>query len=133
MKNRTNESHLSRYLSLSAFQNERLFHEMKDAYHNGRLGMDPSQFWYKGELGFFDFYVIPLAKKLRECGVFGVSCDEFLNYAETNRSEWEAKGEAIVKEYTLQVGKKKDVSVKSATCIDPVPPKPDRIPRSPAA
>lgn len=38
-------------------------------------------FWYKGELGFFDNYIIPLAKKLKDCGVFGVSSDEFLNYA----------------------------------------------------
>jgi hypothetical protein len=28
------------------------------------------------EIGFFDFYIIPLAKKLKECGVFGVSSDE---------------------------------------------------------
>lgn len=38
-----------------------------------------------GELGFFDNYVIPLAKKLKECGVFGVSSDEYLNYALENR------------------------------------------------
>jgi hypothetical protein len=34
---------------------------------------DPSTFWYQGELGFFDNYIIPLAKKLKECNVFGVS------------------------------------------------------------
>ncbi|MHA7865792.1 hypothetical protein, partial [Flagellimonas marinaquae] len=38
------------------------------------------------------------AKKLKECGVFGVSSDEFLNYATMNRSEWESKGEEIVAE-----------------------------------
>jgi hypothetical protein len=32
--------------------------------------------WYKGEIGFLDFYIIPLAKKLKDCGVFGVSSDE---------------------------------------------------------
>jgi hypothetical protein len=26
---------------------------------------DPSDFWYKGEMGFFDFYIIPLAKSSR--------------------------------------------------------------------
>jgi len=30
-------------------------------------------------------YIIPLAKKLKDCGVFGVSSDEYLNYAEKNR------------------------------------------------
>ena len=59
---------------------------------------DPSEFWYKGEIGFFDFYIIPLAKKLKECGVFGVSCDEYLNYAEQNRREWEERGEEITAE-----------------------------------
>ena len=51
---------------------------------------------YKGEIGFFDFYVIPLAKKLKECGVFGVSSGECLNYATKNKQEWEAKGAKIV-------------------------------------
>jgi hypothetical protein len=41
--------------------------------------------WYEGELGFFDFYIIPLAKKLKDCGVFGVSSGEYLGYAMTNR------------------------------------------------
>ena len=53
--------------------NERLFEELYKAYKCGRSEKDPSEFWYKGEMGFFDFYIIPLAKKLKECGVFGVS------------------------------------------------------------
>jgi hypothetical protein len=62
----------------------------------GDLIRIPSEFWYCGEIGFFDFYIIPLAKKLRDCGVFGVSSDEYLNYAEKNRVEWEQRGEEIV-------------------------------------
>ena len=58
---------------------------------------DPSINWYNGELGFFDYYLIPLAKKLEECGVFGVSSDEYLDYAIANRNEWERKGHDIVK------------------------------------
>lgn len=65
--------------------NERLFEEMYKAFHDGRAEKDPSEFWYTGEMGFFDFYIIPLAKKLSECGVFGVSSDEYLNYAVRNR------------------------------------------------
>ena len=37
-----------------------------------------------------------MAKKLKECGVFGVSSDEYLNYALENRREWAAKGEDVV-------------------------------------
>jgi hypothetical protein len=40
--------------------------------------------------------VIPLAKKLNECGVFGVSSAEYLNYAIENRDEWERKGKEII-------------------------------------
>jgi 3'5'-cyclic nucleotide phosphodiesterase len=76
--------------------NKRLFLEMTKAYRDGRMGSDPACFWYEGELGFFDNYVLPLAKKLKECGVFGVSSDEFLNYAEQNRSEWAERGQEIV-------------------------------------
>ena len=48
--------------------------------------------------GFFDFYIIPLTRKLKECGVFGVSSDEYLNYALKNREEWELRGEEVVLE-----------------------------------
>ena len=54
--------------------------------------------------GFFDFYVIPLAKKLKDCSVFGVSSDEYLNYAEQNRTEWEAKGQQQVAMYLEKYG-----------------------------
>jgi hypothetical protein len=83
--------------------NERLFKELYFAFKAGRMGMDPSTFWYKGELGFFDNYIIPLAKKLKECNVFGVSSDEYLNYALQNRAEWEQCGEEIVAEMMSQL------------------------------
>ena len=65
------------------------------SYLSGRSEKDPSKGWYEGELWFFDFYVIPLARKLEECGVFGVSSDEYLNYALQNRNEWERKGRDV--------------------------------------
>jgi len=77
--------------------NERLFREMYQAYVAGRGGeKDPTIGWYNGELWFFDNYVIPLAKKLEECGVFGVSSAECLDYAMENREQWQKKGEEIV-------------------------------------
>ena len=79
-------------------RNERLFAEMYAAFKHGRMAKDPATFWYQGELGFFDNYVIPLAKKLEECQVFGVCSDECLNYATTNRKEWESKGQEVVAE-----------------------------------
>ena len=104
---------------------------MYTAYKNGRAEKDPSEFWYKvrhgwiwqyhafkyeviihcfhcflfakGEIGFFDFYVIPLAKKLKDCGVFGVSSAEYLRYAEQNRKEWEARGQDMVASFMEKI------------------------------
>ena len=100
---------------------------MYHAYKQGRSPTNPADFWAKGEIGFFDFYMyvaerfvmlsftfvsnpfslppsvfnnnsIPLAKKLKDCGVFGVSSDEYLKYAESNRKEWEQRGASVVSE-----------------------------------
>lgn len=78
--------------------NERFFHECYQAYKNGRAEKNPADGWYEGEIGFFDYYIIPLAKKLKDCGVFGVSSDEYLNYALRNRQEWESRGQEIISE-----------------------------------
>lgn len=86
--------------------NERLFLEIYQAYLDGRIDQDPSENWYKGEIGFFDYYIIPLARKLETCGIFGVSSDEYLQYATNNRTEWVEKGEAIVQGYLASVGRK---------------------------
>ena len=89
--------------------NERFFKECYGAYKAGRSPTDPSIGWYKGEIGFFDFYVIPLAKKLESCGVFGVSSHEYLNYALANRDEWARKGEQIVETYLEKCGVSQDI------------------------
>jgi hypothetical protein len=90
-------SHTMQHWNVFRKWNQRLFEEMYKAYVDGRSEKDPSEFWYRGEIGFFDFYIIPLAKRLQECGVyFGVSGDEYLDFAQKNRQEWEIKGEAIV-------------------------------------
>eukprot|EP00980_Cylindrotheca_fusiformis_P001232 scaffold331_cov117-Cylindrotheca_fusiformis.AAC.10 len=66
------------------------------AFDNGRADANPANTWYKGEIDFFDFYIIPLANKLKDCGVFGVSSHEYLNYAEQNRKEWALNGKTVV-------------------------------------
>ena len=72
--------------------------ECYQAFKEGRADTDPSEGWYKGEIGFFDFYIIPLARKLKDCGVFGVSSDEYLNYALKNRQEWVDRGQEVLSE-----------------------------------
>jgi len=96
-------AHTMQHFDVFRKWNERLFREMYLAFLSGRSDKDPSEFWYKGEIGFFTFYIIPLTKKLKDCGVFGVSSDEYLNYAENNLQIWEAKGEEIVRELQEKV------------------------------
>lgn len=96
-------SHTMQHFHIYRKWNEKLFMEMYKAFIQGRTKKDPTEGWYKGELGFFDFYIIPLAKKLEECGVFGVSSHEYLSYAQQNRAEWEQKGMQIVEEYKAKV------------------------------
>ena len=78
--------------------NERLFMERFEAYKKGRADKNPADSWYEEEIDFFDSYVIPLSKKLRDCGVFGPTSDENLTYAQNNRSMWVKDGVSIVKE-----------------------------------
>ena len=88
--------------------NEKFFRECYRAYKSGRADVDPSINWYKGEIGFFDFYVIPLAKKLDDCGVFGVSSHEYLNYATANRDEWIRDGDELVKQFAEKYNKREE-------------------------
>jgi hypothetical protein len=101
-------SHTMQHWHVYRKWNTLLFHEMCLAYQYGRMKANPCDFWYEGELKFFDNYIIPLAQKLKECNVFGVSSDEYLNYAEKNRAEWEVRGQEIVAEMIadLQISKK---------------------------
>jgi 3'5'-cyclic nucleotide phosphodiesterase len=92
-------SHCMQHWAIYLKWNENLFQEQYDAYNAGRSATNPADYWYAGELSFFDNYVLPLAKKLKSCGIFGVSSVEYLDYAVQNRNEWAAQGHKIVAEY----------------------------------
>ena len=72
--------------------NRRLYTELSKGHREGRGVFDPRNGWYKGEIGFFDFYIIPLAKKLKDCGVFGSAATEYLDHALEIRRRWEEEG-----------------------------------------
>ena len=96
-------SHTMQHWHIYRKWNELFYFECYDAYAKGRSMVDPTDTWYQGELDFYDYYIIPLAKKLKECGVFGVSSTEYLQYATSNRSEWESRGKEIVAEMKERV------------------------------
>ncbi|CAB9513750.1 Receptor-type guanylate cyclase gcy [Seminavis robusta] len=108
-------SHCMQHWKVYQKWNERLFREMAMAFDEGRLSSDPRDGWYKGELWFYDNYIIPLAKKLAECKVFGVSSDEYLNYAMENRKEWARKGEQVVKDMADRYQKRKELEIGGLT------------------
>lgn len=95
-------SHTMQHWHIYQKWNERLFEEMYSAFQVRRGDKDPSLGWFKSELWFFDNYIIPLARKLKECKVFGAASDECLQYAIENRNEWEAKGEEIVEGFVAK-------------------------------
>lgn len=50
---------------------------------------------------------------MNDCGVFGVSSDEYLNYAKQNRKHWAISGDRIVEEFKCRYHERKDESKKA--------------------
>ena len=74
-----------------------------------------------GRAWLFVFYIIPLAKKLKRCGVFGVASDEYLNYAVRNRKEWHDRGQQVVEEMIQAIAPTKPASTSFQTETEAIP------------
>ena len=92
-------AHTMQHWSVYLKWNERLFREMTKLYKQGRMGKDPLQGWYEGEIKFFEGVVIPLAKRLGQCHVFGVSSNECLDNAEKNLTQWKRQGKLVLESF----------------------------------
>lgn len=94
------------------YWNGRLYREQRQSFDAKSSGdkdgqEDPSIGWYQGEIGFFTFYIIPLAERLEHCCLGSVG-DRSLHYgsdiqisslsknAKRNRMEWELEGKEAV-------------------------------------
>ena len=95
----SNIAHTMQHFQVYRKWNFRLFCEMYTAFQEGRSQEDPSKSWYEKELSFFDDHVIPLAKKLKDCEVFGVLATECVNNSIENRNEFAEFGQEMVYEY----------------------------------
>ena len=87
-------SHTMQHFSTFAKWNTHLYHEVLAAYNCGRTNTiatpdirHPKENWYESQIGFFDFYVIPLAKRLDACGVFSNE-QTFAQLAARNKEQW---------------------------------------------
>lgn len=73
----------------------RLFLELRRAYVDGR-GDSPQNGWFQNQIGFLDFYLLPLARKLDDMGVFGDAKGAiFAVNVEENRERWTREGMSL--------------------------------------
>ena len=79
---------------MAKFSN-RLFLELRRAYVQGR-GDDPQNGWFGNQIGFLEAYLLPLARKLDDTGVFGDTIGAmFAQQVEDNRDRWSREGMAL--------------------------------------
>ena len=70
----------------------RLFLELRRAHVQGR-GDDPQNGWFSNQIGFLEAYLLPLARRLDDTGVFGDTVGEmFARIVEENRDRWTRDG-----------------------------------------
>jgi len=90
-------SHTMQSWSIFLKWNLHLLDELKDANKANR-GPDCTENWFQGQIDFFDGYVLPLARRLEQCKVFGVLGSLFYENAMSNRSQWLEEGRAICRD-----------------------------------
>ena len=95
--------HTMRQWPVYSSWNSRLFEEAHLAWQQCRSLYDPSETWFESELGLFDFVIIPMAQKLKDCGMFGAAGNSYLQFALSNRQQMHAQGKALVNEMISQV------------------------------
>jgi hypothetical protein len=69
-----------------------LYKELIKAFQEGR-GFDPSKLWFENQLCFLESYLLPLARKLEDTGVFGKKLGPmFAEIVISNRDRWIKEG-----------------------------------------
>jgi hypothetical protein len=81
----------------------RLFLELRKAFVQGR-GVNPEIRWFENQTGFLESYLLPLARRLEDTGVFGELGTEFASIVETNRDTWMTEGREVT-ESIIQMGR----------------------------
>ena len=71
-----------------------------------KRGDDPMNGWFNNQIGFLDFYLLPLARKLDDTGAFGDTRGGiFASIVEKNRSGWTKEGMCITMKIIKQGAK----------------------------
>ena len=70
----------------------RLYLELRKAYIHNRGG-DPEPRWFENQIGFLESYLLPLAHRLEDTGVFSEQVGQkFAETVEANRDKWLTAG-----------------------------------------
>ena len=92
-------SHTMQHWHIFRQWNQNLFLESYKAYQGGRAGgKNPAEGWFESEIGFFKFYVIPLAERVKQSRACGHLGEELYQYACNNVQEWEKKQKEIIRD-----------------------------------
>lgn len=83
----------------------RLFYELKASFDDGR-GEDPQNGWYDNQITFLDSYILPLARRMDDTGVFGHAVGKmFAKFVLENRERWVNDGIAstshVIQEWNI--------------------------------
>lgn len=73
----------------------RLYMELRRAYVTKRSTADPRNRWYENQIGFLESYLLPLAERLEETGVFGEVGMNFIEIVKNNRDQWLTEGLSV--------------------------------------
>jgi hypothetical protein len=69
-----------------------LYLELRCAYQASR-GADPEPRWFENQIGFLESYLLPLARRLEDTGIFGDKIGaQFAQIVEDNRDRWLTDG-----------------------------------------
>jgi hypothetical protein len=61
--------------------------------HVAKRGFDPQEKWFENQIGFLESYLLPLARRLEDTGVFGEDTGQmFAVIVEANRDKWLTNG-----------------------------------------
>ena len=99
-------SHYMQQFDAFVTWNEKQFSEAYKNYQNGILRTNPVENWYFTQLAFFETYIIPLSKRIRNCGLFGIAGEEYFRHAQRNRHEWDNKGQELIETYMEKIQQK---------------------------
>lgn len=112
-------AHKMQHWQIYRLWSDKRYEESCAAYKAGRDSRNPVDSWYDDQIMFFDRYVVPLTKKIKESGIFGKDSAEHLHYALNNRQQWLEAGIKIMRD---RQSREQESCLSPTFSVDAVPP-----------